>query len=38
MKFKCKTCGWIKENEPMMHVSVKILKEISDHEKSHEGV
>ena len=35
MKYKCKICGWVKENEPMMHITTKMLKEISDHDKSH---
>ena len=35
MKYKCKICGWTKENEPMMHITTKMLKEISDHDKSH---
>ena len=35
MKFKCKHCGWTKENEPMMHITDGMLKEISAHEKTH---
>jgi len=35
MKFKCKYCGWTKENEPMMHITTKMLQEISAHEKTH---
>lgn len=35
MKFKCKHCGWTKENEPMMHITSGMLKEISEHEKTH---
>ena len=35
MKYKCKICGWTKENEPMMHITTEMLKEISAHDKSH---
>lgn len=38
MKYKCKICGWTKENEPMMHITTKMLKEISDHNKEHKSV
>ena len=35
MKYKCKICGWTKENDPMMHITTKMLKEISAHDNSH---
>ena len=38
MKYKCKICGWTKENEPFHHITTKMLKEISAHEKSHKSV
>jgi len=35
MKYKCKKCGWVKENEPFHHITTGMLKEISAHEKTH---
>ena len=35
MKYRCKICGWTKENEPFHHITTKMLKEISAHDKSH---
>ena len=37
MKYKCKICGWTKENEPFHHITTEMLKEISAHDKSHKS-
>lgn len=35
MRYKCKICGWTKENEPFHHITTEMLKDISKHEKVH---
>lgn len=35
MKYTCKVCGWVKENEPSHHVTDTDYKDIFKHEKTH---
>lgn len=35
MKYTCKYCGWIKENQPSHHTTDADYKAIFEHERSH---